>query len=335
MNLYFRRVVYVLAAVAATLTVGTTGYVLVTGANPFDALYMAAITMTTVGYAETVPLGHAGRVFNVFYMILSASVLLLAIGLMTQTVIELQLSGLVARRRMSRMIEKLKGHYIVCGFGRVGRGAAAELKRAGAPVLVVDKREDRVEWAMRSGYLAVQGDSTSDETLKEARILEAAGLIAALSTDADNLFAVISAKTLNPGIRVSARAAEEEAERKMRQVGADSVFAPYTMAGTRLAQSLLKPHVHQFLDFATTGLGVDIRIEQVRVSPQSDIPGHSLAELRMRSEYKVIVLAIRREQGMEFNPPAEAVIRPGDYLIVMGEPEPLRRLEARVAGAQP
>ncbi len=161
----------------------------------------------------------------------------------------------------------------------------------------------------------------------------AAGLIAALATDADNLFAVISARTLNSRLRIGARAAEDEAERKMRQVGADSVFAPYTMTGTRLAQSLLKPHVHQFLDFASMDLTEAVRIEQVEVLPSSDMPGKSLAELRIRSELKVIVLGIRRADGrMVFNPSAEEIVRGGDYLIVMGELDALRRLEARVAG---
>ena len=231
------------------------------------------------------------------------------------------------------MIDQLKNHYIVCGFGRVGRGAALELRAAGAAVVIVDRREERVEWAMRNGFLAVLGDSTRDETLRDVRIEAASGLIAALATDADNLFAVISAKTLNPNIRVAARAAEEEAERKMRQVGADSVFAPYTMTGTRLAQSLLKPHVRQFLDFATTSIGLDVRIEQLEVAEQSDLVGRSLADSRIRNELKVIVLAIRRSDGsMQFNPPAEAIILARDYLIVMGEPDPLRRLEGRVAG---
>lgn len=231
------------------------------------------------------------------------------------------------------MLKDLRGHYIVCGFGRVGRGAAQELKHAGVPVVVIDRREDRVEWAIRLGYLAVLGDSTRDETLKEVHIGDAAGLIAALATDADNLFAVISARTLNPNLRIGARAAEDEAQRKMRQVGADSVFAPYTMTGTRLAQSLLKPHVHQFLDFASMDLEDAVRIEQVEVLPASGMAGKSLAELRIRNELKVIVLAIRRDEGrMVFNPPAEEVVRVGDYLIVMGEVDALRRLEARVAG---
>jgi voltage-gated potassium channel len=328
-----RRILVVPAAIAGTLGIGTVGYVVVSGYPWFDAFYMAAITMTTVGYGEILPLGHAGRVFNSVFLILSASMLLLSMGVVTQTVIELQFGNLLEKRRGKKMIANLKNHYIICGFGRVGRGAASELKQAGVPLVVIDRREDRVEWAMRSGYLACLGDSTRDEILKEVQIHTAAGLIAALATDADNLFAVISAKTLNSRIRVAARAAEEEAERKMRQVGADSVFAPYVMTGTRLAQSLLKPHVHQFLDFATTSIGLNVRIEQLEVSVHSDLQGRSLADSKIRSELKVIVLAIRRANGtMLFNPPADAVIETSDYLIVMGEPDPLRRLEARVAG---
>jgi voltage-gated potassium channel len=180
----------------------------------------------------------------------------------------------------------------------------------------------------------VQGDSTGDETLKQAGIERARGLIAALATDADNLFAVISAKTINPSIVVAARAADEEAERKMRQVGADAVFAPYTMTGMRLAQALLKPHVREFLDFATTHLGPSVKLEQLEVSSGSDLVGKSLAELRIGREMKVIVLGIRRTSGeMLFNPSAESLVQAGDFLIVMGEPDPLRRLEARVMGA--
>lgn len=321
------------AAIGTTMAIGTLGFVFIAGYPWLDAVYMAIMTMTTVGYGEIRPLSQAARIFNTFYMLLGVSMLLLALGVMTQTIIEIQFGNLLAKRRVRKMIDQLENHYIVCGFGRVGRGAASELQQAGVKLVIIDRREDRVDWAMRNGYLACLGDSTRDETLKEVRLDKAAGLIAALATDAENLFAVISAKTLNPRIRVAARAAEEEAERKMRQVGADSVFAPYVMTGTRLAQSLLKPHVHQFLDFATTSIGLNVRIEQLEVQQGSDLTGRTLADLRIRSELKVIVLAIRRSDGnMLFNPPAEATIAARDYLIVMGEAEPLRRLEARVMG---
>lgn len=333
MQPYAKRFAALLAVVIVTLLVGCAGYVLIDHYPWFDAFYMAAITMTTVGYGEVRPLSHAGRIFNSGYLIMSASVLLLVVGVTTHSIIEMQLGNVLGRRRVKRMIEQLQGHYIVCGFGRVGRGAAEELKSSGVAVVVVDRREDRVEWASRQGYLAMLGDSTRDETLKEAGIHRAGGVIAALATDADNLFAVISAKSLNSRLRIGARAAEEEAEKKMRQVGADVVFAPYRITGTRIAQSLLKPHVHQFLDFATASLGPAVRMEQIAVPPECDLVRKSLADLRIRSELKVIVLAIRRRDGhMVFNPGAETIIEPNDALIVMGEDEPLRRLEARVAG---
>ncbi len=322
------------AAIVITLGIGTTGFVFVAGYPVFDAFYMALTTMTTVGYMEVHPLALAGRVFNSCYVLLSVCTLLLTMGVMTQGIIEAQFGNLLERRRMRKMIDKLRGHFIVCGFGRVGRGAAQELRDAGVELLIVDKREDRVEWAIRNGFLAVLGDSTRDETLKESGVERATGLIAALATDADNLFAVISAKTLNPKILVAARAAEEEAERKMRQVGADSVFAPYTMTGTRLAQSLLKPHVRQFLDFTTSHLGPSVSIEQIEVLAGCELVGRSLSELKIGRELKVIVLGIRRATGdMQFNPSADTVVEANDFLIVMGESEPLGRLEARVGSA--
>lgn len=329
-----RRLGLALAAIPCTMCLGTLGYVYIAGYPWLDAAYMAIMTTTTVGYGEIHPLSQAARLFNSFYIVLSVSLLFLTIGLMTQTIVEAQIGNLFEKRRVRKMIDKLEGHYIICGFGRVGRGATTELLEAGAKAVVVDRREERVDWAIRQGYLACLGDATRDETLREVRIDKAKGLIAALATDADNLFAVISAKTLNPNIRVAARAAEDEAERKMRQVGADSVFAPYKVAGTRMAQSLLKPHVRQFLDFTTTALGVDVRIEQVEVAEGSDVVGKTLVDARFRGEMNVVVLAIRRAGGkMEFNPSAEALIQARDYLIVMGEPESLRRLEARVTGA--
>jgi voltage-gated potassium channel len=329
-----RRTLILFAALVVAFCVGVAGFYFIGGYTLINAVYMTAMTMTTVGYGEVQPLSPAARVFNSFYLVLSAGLLFLAIGVMTQAVIEAQFGNYLGRRRLRRMLDNLQGHYIVCGFGRVGRGAALELQQSGVTPVIIDRREDRVEWAMRLGYIAVLGDSTRDETLKEVRIDRASGLIAALATDADNLFAVISARTLNSKLRIGARAAEDEAERKMRQVGANSVFAPYTMTGTRLAQSLLKPHVHQFLDFASMEISDSVRIEQVEVLPASDMPGKSLAELRIRSELKVIVLGIRRPTGrMVFNPSADEPVQGGDYLIVMGELDALRRLEARAAGA--
>jgi voltage-gated potassium channel len=331
-----RRRLWILgAAVVVTLCAGAAGYVWIAGFPLVDAVYMAIMTMTTVGYGEIHPLGRAGRIFNSVYMVLSVSVMLMVIGVMTQAIFEAELRDVFGRRRARKMIEKLRGHFVVCGYGRVGRGAAAELRKSGADVVVVDRDEKRLEWAQRQGCAAAAGDATTDDALREAGIERAAGLVAALSTDADNLFVVMSARTLNPKLRIAARASDEATEKKLVRAGADTVLAPYRTAGAQLALSLMKPHVRQFLDFAVASPDWDVRIEQVEVDGGSDLVGKSLAEARIRGEMQVVVLAIRRAGGaLEFNPPAAAEIHAGDCLVVMGEGEPLRRFEARATGGR-
>jgi len=328
-----RRFLFLISAIVATLTVGTLGFTFIAGYPPFDAFYMTLTTMTTVGYGEIHPLNHAGRVFNSFLIVFGVTTMFIAIGAMTQTIVERELGNAIEKRRNKRMIDKLKNHYIVCGFGRVGRGAAAELQHAGVPFVVVDSNPERAERALAAGMLAVAADSTRDETLRQLGIERARGLVAALSTDADNLFVLLSAKGLNSGIYVAARAAEESAEAKMRRAGADAVFAPYSITGHRLAQSLLRPHVVQFLDFTTKDIGMDVSIEQVRVSESSVAVSKSLKDLQVSRELGVIVMAIRKSDGqMLFNPPADTAVRGGDYLIVMGPMQNLRALESLVAG---
>jgi voltage-gated potassium channel len=316
------------SGVLLILTGGTLGFIWIEHYTPFDAFYMTLITVTTVGYQELHPLSFWGRIFNSFLIFFGVTIMLLAVGGMTQVIIELELTQYFGKRRTGKMIDKLRDHIIVCGFGRVGRGAARELQRAGVPFLIVDKSEDRVEWAIRDGMLAVLADATDDETLKHAGVMRARGLIATLQSDADNLFVILSAKALKPGLQVSARVASEQSEKKMRLAGADYVYAPYDMTGNRMAQVMLKPHVFQFIDFTTKGMGLDVGIEQFSVPASSEFASKSLSESRIRSELGVIVLAIRKSDGqMQFNPPAEAEIQAGDFLIVMGELGNLRKLE--------
>jgi len=332
MNRLVRRLLYILLTILVTLVIGTVGFIVVDNYPPFDAFYMTLITMTTVGYGETHPLSHAGRIFNSFLIIFGVTTIFIAIGAMTQTIIEREFGEAIGQRRNKRMIDKLKDHYIICGFGRVGRGAAAELQHANVPFVVVDNNPDRVEKAMLAGMLAVAADSTRDETLRLVGIDRARGLVSALATDADNLFVLLSAKGLNPQIYVAARAAEEGAEAKMRRAGADAVFAPYSITGHRLAQALLRPHVVQFLDFTTKDIGMDIAIEQVRVSEHSPMASHSIKEMQIGRDVGVIVMAIRKGDGrMMFNPGADTRVDAGDHLIVMGQQENLDTLESLLA----
>ena len=318
--------------VVLIVTGGTLGFIWIEHYPPFDAFYMTLITISTVGYAELHPLSFWGRVFNSFLIFFGVTMMLLAVGGMTQVIIELELTQYFGKRRTRKMIDKLQDHIIVCGFGRVGRGAAHELQRAGVPFLVVDKSEERVEWAIRDGMLGVLADATDDETLKHAGIMRAKGLIATLQSDADNLFVILSAKALKPTLQVSARVASEQSEKKMRLAGADYVYAPYDMTGNRMAQVMLKPHVFQFIDFTTKGMGLDVGIEQFSVPASSEFASKSLIETQIRKELGVIVLAIRRSDGsMQFNPPPETEIQGGDFLIVMGEASNLTKLEQVLA----
>ena len=284
-----RRLLYILVAIVATLLIGTVGFTLIDDYPPFDAFYMTLTTLTTVGYGEIHPLSHAGRVFNSFLIIFGVTTIFIAIGAMTQTIIEREFGEAIGKRRNKRMIDNLKDHFIICGYGRVGRGAAAELQHAGVPFVVVDIGPERAERAIHDGNLAVAADSTHDETLRQVGIERARGLVAALSTDADNLFVLLSAKGLNPRIYVATRAAEEGAEDKMRRAGADAVFAPYAITGHRLAQSLLRPHVVQFLDFTTKDIGMDISIEQVRVAETSEIDILTAHFVRQPQRFDVVV----------------------------------------------
>lgn len=333
MNRLALRFLIILSAIAATLAIGTVGFVLVDHRfSAFDAFYMTLTTMTTVGYGEVYPLTPAGRVFNSFLIAFGVTTIFIAIGAMTQTIIEWEFGSVLNRRRNKKMIDKLKDHYIICGYGRVGRGAAAELAHSKSPFVVVDSDPERAELAMMAGQLAVAADATRDETLRQVGVDRARGLVTTLATDADNLFVLLSAKGLNPKLYVATRAAEEGTEEKMRRAGADAVFAPYAITGHRLAQSMLRPHVVQFLDFTTTDLGKDISIEQVQVDAQSELVTKSIREIQLGRELGVIVMAIRKGDGqMMFNPPADTPLKGGDYLIAMGRQANLDKLEKLLA----
>jgi voltage-gated potassium channel len=324
-----RRLIWIALAISIMLAVGTAGFILIENYPPFDAFYMTLVTVTTVGYQEVHPLSPAGRVFNSLLIFFGVSTMFFAIGGITQTAIELELNQFFGKRRMRNMIDNLRDHYIVCGFGRVGRGAAEELTRAGVRFVIIDNQEERVTRAIKGGMLAALADATRDSTLREVGIDRARGLIATLASDADNLFVILSAKTLNPALKLTARVAEVESESKMLRAGADFVFAPYNITGHRMAQSMLRPHVAHFIDITTKDVGLNVGIEQVRVPEKSGVAHRTLEQMQIRRDLGVIVLAIRKGDGtMNFNPPADAEISGGDYLIAMGEPDNLRRLEA-------
>lgn len=322
------RFVVIAGLICFTLVVGTVGFEVIEGYSWFDSFYITLTMITTVGDEGARRFSHAGRVFNSFLILFGVSAMFLAVGAMTQTIIELELQDRYGQRRKRRMIEKLNDHFIVCGFGRVGRNACYEFQQANAPFVVIDRNEQRVAKAAATGMLAMVADATQDDNLRQAGVLGAKGLIAALPSDAENLFIILSAKTLNPRLTIVTRVSEEEAGEKLRRAGADTVLTPYTMAGRQLADALLRPHVVEFLDFARSNIGSKITMEQVSVASKGELSGQSLSQLSELRKSGVIVLAIRTKRGETiFNPPAEMEISAGDFLIVMGERSSLQKLE--------
>ena len=322
-----RNLKIVIAALAALTVIGMTGFHFIEGWPWFDGFYMVVTTFTTIGYQEVHPLSHAGRVFNIGLIIVGVSLLFLGIGSLTQALLEFELGQFFGRRRMERDLERLTGHYILCGAGRVGRSAARELAREHVPFVIIESDAEKLK-KCAEGWLTMLGDATQEKALRTARIEHARGLVAATTTDATNLYIVLTARSLNPTLRILARASEEEAEKHLVAAGADSVVSPYTFAGHRIAYSFLRPNVVDFLDVATAREGkLELVIEEVHVQPASSFVGSTIGNSRIRQETGIIVLAIKREGTMHFNPAPDDRIEAGDHLIVMGEPESLRRLE--------
>jgi voltage-gated potassium channel len=326
-----RNLGFLAAALLLVIVVGTAGFHYIEGWPWFDGFYMVITTLTTIGYQETHPLSHAGRVFNVMIIFGGVSLVFLVIGSLTQALLEFELQNFFGRRRMERDIGRLADHYIICGAGRVGRSAARELARRPVPFVILESNEAKAQRYAGEDWLLLVGDATQEQTLRDARIEHARGLVAATTTDATNLYIVLTARGLNPRLRIIARASEEKAEKHLLTAGADSVVSPYIFAGQRIAQSFLRPHVVSFLDAATTHLGMDLEIGEVAIIPRSPFAGKTIESSRIRQERGVIVLAIKREEGMRFNPAPDDRIESGDFLIAMGEPQQLRELEQMAA----
>jgi voltage-gated potassium channel len=287
---------------------------------------MIVTTFSTIGYQEVHPLSHAGRVFNVALILVGVSLVFLGIGSLTQALLEFSLRRFFGRRKMEREIDRLSDHYVICGAGRVGRSAARELARKPAPFVIIENNEVKAA-RFQGDWLMLVGDATQEQTLRQVHIERARGLVAATTTDATNLYIVLTARGLNPRLQIIARASEEDAEKHLIKAGADSVVSPYLFAGQRIAQSFLRPHVVSFLDTATTHLGMDLEIGEVQITTTSQFAGKTVGNSRIRQDCGLIILAIKRDEGMRFNPEPDDVIQPGDCLIAMGQPSQLRQLE--------
>lgn len=329
----FRNLRVIALLLLLVVAIGTAGFHFIEGWSWFDGFYMVVTTLTTIGYQEVHPLSHAGRIFNIFIILCGVSLLALAVGALSQALLEFELQSFFGRRRMEREIDRLDSHYIICGMGRVGRRVARELARRPVPFVIVESAEAKRRLFANENWPVILGDATQEQTLRQAHIDRARGLIAATTTDATNLYIVLTARALNPHLKIIARASEDSAEKHLLTAGADSVVSPYSFAGQRIAQSLLRPNVVSFLDTATTHLGMDLEIGEIQITGRSVFAGKTIESSRIRQERGVIVLAIKRREGMKFNPAPDERIEAEDCLIAMGEPAQLRRLEQTAAAS--
>lgn len=318
-------------ALAFVVIAATCGFHFLEGWPWYESFYIVLVTITTIGYSGAHPANVAGRLLEIAVIIVGVGLVFLAIGALATSLLEFELQKFFGRRRMEREIGRLSGHYIICGAGRVGRSAARELARKPAPFVIIESSTDKAARFNEQAWLAILGDATQEDVLRQARIDTAIGLVAATTTDATNIYITLTARSLNPKLKIIARASEEGAEKHLKTAGADIVISPYHFAGTRIAQSLLRPHVLDFLDSATTHIGRELEIAEVRIPPASRFAGQTFRSSKMRHDLGVIVLAVKRGGEMRFNPGPDDGMEAGDFLIAMGEPGALRKLEETAA----
>jgi len=325
-----RRLVLIAPALRPFLLVmvtGTIGYWLIEGVSLWDAFFMTVITVTTVGYREIFPLSVAGQALTVLVIVLGIGTVAYGVGEYFTTV-----RSNLARRRLMREVHRLSSHLIVCGYGRVGQNVTATLLDSGRQVLVVDKDEERVEQAHRDGVLAVLGDATQDEVMSTLGVEQAAGFLVTTGSDTDNLFMVLSARTVNPRMTIVARAGDAANASKFRRAGANRVVSPYEAGGRYMANCMVRPNLTEFLDRVTLA-GVELWLEEIRVP--EDLEGRrTIAELDLSHKTGASLVAVSHSPGeLMTTPPPTTELGAGDVLIVLGTKEQLSQVERVVRHA--
>ena len=309
------------------LLAGTMGYVLLEGWPVLDALYMTIITITTVGFGEVNVVSSSGRIFTICIIFMGMGIMAYSLGMVAQIMVETQVRTILGRRKLGKELRSIKNHYIVCGFGRIGKIIAQGLRSQGIPLVVIDQSPDSKEILEDQDTPYIIGDATSDDILIEAGIDRAKGLITVVLSDADNLFITMTARGLNPKLFILSRADDEATEKKLMRAGANKVVLPYLIGGMRMVQTILRPVVMDFIDFTMHQANIELKLEELLVGEKSKLNGVSLINSGIRKDMNVIIVAIRKKGGeMVFNPSSETLIEAGNTLIALGPGKDLDRL---------
>ena len=327
----YPELVLSLLVVVLALLVGTLGYMFVEGWSAFDSFYMTVITLATIGYGETHPLTTEGRVFTVVLIFLGVGAGTVVFSSISRVVIGGQIARILERsHKVKEKINALQGHTIFCGFSRLGRIAAEELKKSGNFVVVIEAEERRVEEAKEAGFLVIQGDATLDETLQQAGIARAARLISLLPRDSDNLYVILTGREMNPGMYIVSRAEDEMGERRLQRAGVDRLISTYRLAARKLADGIMRPYITDFFEGA--GSGEDgWKIEEIKVPVTSPVCGKTLGELSLRQRSNVSIAAVVNSKGiLELNPGGDTILDSGATLIAIGWKKDIQSLESYV-----
>jgi voltage-gated potassium channel len=320
------------ALLISVFVAGTIGYVAIEGWTLWDAFYMTVTTVTTVGFREVHELSRAGEIFTVSLVLGGVGAALYTFSQFAALLIEGGLANHLRQRRLVRMIDTIKDHFIVCGYGRIGSIVAREFRQQGVPFVVIERDPARYRAAVAQGVLAIDADASQEDVLKQAGIERARGLITAVGTDAENVYTVLSARVLRPDLFIISRSESGDSTRKLQRAGADRVISPYQIGAVQIAQTAIRPAVVDFFDLAISSDNLELAMEQITISPRSALADHSILDANLRQRFGVIIVAIQREdQRMEFNPDPTMAMRSGDKLVVLGRPESLKQLEGEAA----
>jgi voltage-gated potassium channel len=313
---------------ATVLAGGTVGYVLIEHWSAWDAFYMTVTTVATVGYREVNPLSRAGQAFTVLLVLGGVATALYAFSTVAAAVAGGGWQRRLEQRRHTRMIDALTNHFIVCGYGRIGSIIAKEFLQQKVPFVVIEREPAQVRAAAEQGILTIEADASDEEILRRAGIDRARGLIAAVGTDAENVYAILTARVLRPDLFIVGRAESEDSVLRLQRAGADKVISPYRIGAVQMAQTALRPAVVDFVELAISSENLELAMEQVKIGETSALAGQSLLDGNLRQKFGVVVVGIQRSAGrMEFNPAPDAVMGAGDTLVVLGRPGSLKTLE--------
>ncbi len=327
-----RKVIRAIGVFFGILLTGVVGYMYFENISMMDAFYMTVITISTVGYGDMVPVHTSGKLFTVFMVFCGVGYVMYMFSKIMETVVEGGLRELMGKRLMAKELARLKDHYIVCGYGRIGKVICSTLDENERRFVVIESDAEEYRNIADAGYTVIKGDASEDEILKQAGIDNAKGLIAVVSTDADNVFITLTARGLSRDINIMARSSGAQgSKRKLKRAGADCVISPYTIGGMRMAHSVIRPNVIDFLEATMAVDDYNLQIEELAVSETAHLQGKTLMDSNIRKSFDIIVIGIKRgSEKMLFNPKPDTVILGKDILIVLGKRQQITELKKNI-----